>query len=111
MKSGVVIYFNGKLVMDIQKEREAFEAWHKDHHHKQIGSFDGEYYTNCYEHTLWVGWQAAKAVPEGFILMPKEPEKDTLIAIASVCIGDEFADLDEAKELYKAMIEAQEQVG
>lgn len=45
---------------------------------------------------------------EGFVLMPKEPTKDTLIEIASVCIGDDFANLDEAKELYKAAIKAQE---
>lgn len=45
---------------------------------------------------------------EGFVLMPKEPTKDTLIEIASICIGDDFANLDEAKELYKAAIKAQE---
>lgn len=49
--------------MGIQKE---FEDWYKKHHHNQIGSFDGEYYANSYQHTMWVGWQAAKAsaVPE-----------------------------------------------
>lgn len=54
-------------------------------------------------------WQAAKAsVAEGFVLVPKEPTKDTLIEIASICIGDDFANLNEAKELYKAAIKAQE---
>lgn len=49
--------------------------------------------------------QAAKAsVVEGFVLVPKEPTKDTLIEIASVCIGDDFANLNEARNLYKAAI-------
>lgn len=53
----------------------------------------------------WSMWQAAKAsVPEGFVLVPKVPAKDTLIEIASVCIGDDFANLDEAKDLYEAAI-------
>lgn len=45
--------------MGIQKQ---FEDWYKDHHHEQIGSFDGECYANGYQHTLWVGWQAAIAL-------------------------------------------------
>lgn len=63
-----------------------------------------------YAYCLGVKAQEAKAqsVPEGFVLMPKEPTKDTLIEIASICIGDDFANLDEAKELYKAAIKAQE---
>ena len=50
----------------------------------------------------------AQAVPEGFVLVPREPTKDTLIEIASVCIGSDFANLNESAELYKAMIKAQE---
>lgn len=53
----------------------------------------------------WMAWQAAKAsVVEGFVLVPKEPTKDTLIEVSSVCIGDDFANLDEARNLYKAAI-------
>ena len=97
--------------MDIQKEREAFEAWcHVDDKfctHRYAGSED---YSDDYAQCAWLAWQAAKAsVAEGSVLMPKEPTKDTLIEIASVCIGDDFANLDEAKELYKAVIKAQEQ--
>lgn len=70
------------------------------------------FYESVETERLWRIWelQAAKAqaVPEGFVLVPREPTKDTLIEIASVCIGDDFANLDEAKELYKTMIEAQE---
>lgn len=50
----------------------------------------------------------AQAAPEGFVLVPREPTKDTLIEIASVCIGSDFANLNESAELYKAMIKAQE---
>lgn len=106
--------------MDIQKEREAFQNFCEQNfdveRHEQT-YFDEQ--TQSYENDLgectesinmaWMAWQAkAQAVPEGFVLMPKEPTKDTLIEIASVCIGDDFANLDEAKELYKAAIKAQE---
>ncbi|MGV2949883.1 hypothetical protein [Acinetobacter sp. AGC35] len=56
----------------------------------------------------WGAWKEAQAVPEGFVLVPKEPAKDALIEIASVCIGDGFANFDESRELYQAMIKAQE---
>jgi|GEM_PF-3135617 len=65
----------------------------------------------------WCTWQAAKAqaVPEGSVLVPAEPTKDTIIEIASVCLsprckkGDvEYLNLDEAKEVYQAAIKAQE---
>lgn len=49
-----------------------------------------------------------QVVPEGFVLVPKEPAKDALIEIASVCIGDGFANFDESRELYQAMIKTQE---
>lgn len=50
-----------------------------------------------------------QAVPSGFVLVPKEPTKDTLIEIASVCIGDDFANLDESRELYQAMLAASQE--
>lgn len=63
-------------------------------------------YFNIVVNESWRLWQEAKAsaAPEGFVLMPKEPTKDTLIEIASVCIGGDFANLDEASDLYKATI-------
>lgn len=87
--------------MDVQKEREAFEEWVA----RNIA--DGK--SMSWEDWCWKAWQEAKAkaVPEGFVLVPKEPAKDTLIEIASVCIGDDFENLDESRELYQAMIEAQ----
>lgn len=62
-------------------------------------------YRNLYIQLASDIWQAkASAAPEGFVLVPKEPTKDTLIEIASVCIGDDFANLNEARNLYKASI-------
>ena len=53
----------------------------------------------------WEMWQASVNRPD-FVLVPREPTKDTIIKIACVCIGDSFANFEEAKELYKTMIEA-----
>lgn len=113
--------------MDIQKEKIAHEKhllsqgvdfkylpniqYNELENVYELIEWDEEYSEALNEiNSSWCTWQAAKAqaVPEGFVLMPKEPTKDTLIEIASVCIGDDFANLDEAKELYKAAIKAQE---
>ena len=61
--------------MDIEKEREAFEAWcHVDDQfctHRYAGSED---YSDDYAQCAWLAWQAAKAqaVPEGFVLVSKD---------------------------------------
>lgn len=106
--------------MDIEKERETFEALYKPcdriafcfglKKYVQLSREDNDSEIVDHANQCWELWQAAKtqAVPEGYVLVPKEPTKDTLIEIASVCIGDDFANLDEAKELYKAAIKAQE---
>lgn len=51
----------------------------------------------------------AQAVPDTHILIPKEPKNDTIIAIASVCLGPagseaQFLNLDEAKAVYQALV-------
>ncbi len=67
--------------MDIQKEREAFEDWFscnaiRDHEYVRGERMDGNgnYYSE-YAYLAWSAWQAAKAqaIPEGFVLVPKEP--------------------------------------
>ena len=79
--------------MDIQKEREAFEAWFLNKYqysaeYFQITKFDADrgfytaidHYNPDSVNSAWVlrssfdSWQAAKAqaVPEGFVLVPKE---------------------------------------
>ena len=50
---------------------------------------------------LWDFWQAAKQVPEGFVLVPKKPTEKMLKAI--------YDNKNSTANAYKAMIEAQEQ--
>ena len=65
--------------MNIEKEREAFEAWcHVDDQfctHRYSGSED---YSDDYAQCAWLAWQAAKAqaVPEGFVLVEKKNTED-----------------------------------
>ena len=110
-------------VMDIQKEREAFEAWlFKEY----LGAKDFVIVyrpdENIYEHrptqARWEAWQAAKAqaVPEGFVLVPKEPTEEMLDATINLPIPAVYMDSIsgqrklEATAYYKAMInKAQEQ--
>lgn len=58
--------------MNINKEREAFEAWLKSlNENGRTTYFLGQEST-----VAWEAWQAAKAVPEGFVVVAKElPEK------------------------------------
>lgn len=68
--------------------------------------------------TFRAGWQAAKAqaVPEGFVLMPKEPTDKTIAHMINTPIevnllcdhADVFLSEGEAYIAYQAMIEAQE---
>lgn len=67
----------------------------------------------------WAGWQAkANAVPEGFVLVPKEPTKEMLLKIESpsgfnfeVPCGHENAGIDAetASEIYKSMLAASQE--
>ena len=69
--------------------------------------------------TFRAGWQAAKAqaVPEGFVLVPKEPTDKTIARMINTPIevnllcdhADIFLSEGEAYIAYQAMIEAQEQ--
>lgn len=56
------------------------------------------------------GWKA-KATPEGFVLVPREPTQDMMIAalaVISTGIGKDHIDV-EIIQCWKKMIEAQEQ--
>ncbi|MFW1996060.1 hypothetical protein ACG904_14080 [Acinetobacter guillouiae] len=112
--------------MDIQKEREAFENWWEGFHNgRQIACDyveEDNSYSVGYANAQWVAWQAAKAqaVPEGFVLVPKEcPDPifadklfDHLCKKAHGEFGDDqmifFSDIDESA-IWQLMIEAQEQ--
>ena len=105
--------------MGIEKEREAFEAI--------FGKNGCEYYPeyNAYQNGndrnedaingKWYAWQAAKkqAIPEGFVLVSKEPSIELVNHGHDVFLGH----FNEGGQTggrslyfaYKAMIEAQEQ--
>lgn len=61
----------------------------------------------------WFGWQEkakAQAVPDTHILIPKEPDHKTIMAMACVCLGPvgtgaEFLTLKEAKDVYSVLVE------
>ena len=61
--------------MDLQKEREAFEAWFESRYDAHFMQFalDLDMYADKHTQTCWEAWQAAKAIPEGFVVVPKEP--------------------------------------
>lgn len=111
--------------MNIEKEREAFE---KSYAEMLIGGElkglesvifakyleSGEYAQDKVD-TAWCMWQAAKAqaVPEGFVLVPKEPSADLVNHGHQVFLGH----FNEGGQTggrslyfaYKAMLEAVEQ--
>ena len=102
--------------MDIQKEREAFEAWYCRNHtglkQSDLAKFrtlSGYSFSDSLKiNVSWEAWQAAKAqaVPDGYCVVPKEPtpkmsiayQKNAIAPVSSLSISG-----------YKAMIEAQEQ--
>ena len=108
--------FAQESVMDFQKEKEAFEAWFESRYDAHFMQFalDLDFYVDKHTQTCWEAWQAkAQAVPEGFVLVPKEPtdieiesikEKHWDMRGCQLCKSDYI-------DLYKAMIGAQEQVG
>lgn len=68
--------------MDINKEREDFEAWYEQHHNGRQISCDyveeDNSYSVGYANAIWVGWQAAKANPAWISIserMPNEGEE------------------------------------
>ena len=66
--------FAQESVMDIKKEREAFEAWFESQYGAHFMQFalDLDFYVDKHTQTCWEAWQAkAQAVPEGFVLVPK----------------------------------------
>lgn len=60
--------------MDLQKEREAFEAWFESRYDAHFMQFaiDLDMYADKHTQTCWEAWQAAKAIPEGFVVVPRK---------------------------------------
>lgn len=111
--------------MDIEKEREAFEAIAENIRLLRGAKFkDGEYVAlSLFDESSkelaaqlnygWAMWLSAKAqaVPEGFVLVPKEPTQEMIEA----GMGNFDFPLDNGRFsnhdlifAYRAMIEAQE---
>ena len=106
--------FAQESVMDFQKEKEAFEK-HASKFFKTNEAFedDGENYVYDEVKFMWDCWLAAKAqaVPEGFVLVPKEniscywqdndePENFCSNESDFDCLGD-CIDLGEIMEINK----------
>lgn len=85
--------------MDMQKEREAFDVWYYEQQ-TEIG-YDA----------LWSAWQAAKAqaIPDGFVVVPKEPTQELLNKMQDFFVGAFENGLTGGQSIhcaYIAMIEA-----
>ena len=118
--------------MDFQKEKEAFEDCYKtsrdykfyvkhEMSEKQIFEFKNDKYVVDCVNGGWKIWRAAKAqaVPEGFVLVPKEIPKSfdegLYFYSNSISVVNEhsdgfipMSDIDHS-EIWKLVIEAQEQ--
>ena len=110
--------------MDIQKEKIAHEKhllsqgvdfkylpniqYNELENVYELIEWDEEYSEALNEiNSSWCTWQAAKAqaIPEGFVLVPKEPTPKMIDAADNCAIDGKVT----ANIVYKAMIEAQEQ--
>ena len=112
--------------MDLQKEREEFEAWHYEQYlieNPNIDITNAKYiYDYAHKNALvcqlkeshFIAWQAAKAqaIPEGFVVVPKVPTQKMLDATINVPIPAVYVDSISGQHklkvaaYYKAMIEA-----
>ncbi|EHU2507906.1 hypothetical protein [Acinetobacter baumannii] len=105
---------------DLNKLRSEFEAVTEIYH--CIYNADLDYYFSGSKFASdkaeievnagWKSWKKAKAqaVPETHLLIPKEPNRKTIMAMACVCLGSvgsgpEFLTLKEAKDVYSALVE------
>ncbi|MDS7846589.1 hypothetical protein [Klebsiella michiganensis] len=102
--------------------RADFEAWVVEYHKGDTAKAqfpDGEDYANAHTRCVWKAWSASRAamlqagnspvIPEGYVLVPKEPTKE-MIAAAMNCDDVEF-NSDETfcvnfDNIYTAMIAA-----
>ena len=82
--------------MDLQKDEDFEKAWQENRH-------IWESTKNLAKAMFYAGQAKAQAIPEGFVVVPKEPTEAMVEAgkDSSECGG--WPD-----EIYKAMIEAQE---
>ena len=105
--------FAQESVMDIQKEREAFKQHLTDTGLVEFAGY-GFAVDECDEYlheptqVAWDSWliglnrAKAQAVPEGFVLVPKEPTKEMLDA-------QDYIRDESAIEIYKSMLAASQE--
>ena len=89
--------------MNVEKDAELFEQWWDDE--GQYHRAGGDDYCKTFAWEAWI-FTKAQLVPEGFVVVPKEPTKSMLIAADNCEIGGKVT----AHNIYKAMIEAQEPI-
>ncbi|MDC4952812.1 hypothetical protein OHW04_02075 [Acinetobacter baumannii] len=97
---------------DLNKERElcnqSFEKYWDDFCEAYGNGFDRSL-AKLFFANAW-GEAKAQAVPDTHILIPKEPNRKTIMAMACVCLGavgsdPEFLTLKDAKDVYSALVE------
>ena len=87
------------MVMDIEKEREAFEAWYCRNHtglkQSDLAKFrtlSGYSFSDSLKiNVSWEAWQAAKAqaVPEGFVLVEIKDLRDVISNAGDAMMNEE----------------------
>ena len=100
----------------MQKEKEAFEKECRllCYKGKMVMSNLGNFYNNEQTNWMWQMWLSSKnqAVPEGFVVVPKEPTQELLNKMQDFFVGAFENGLTGGQSIhcaYIAMIEAQEQ--
>ena len=89
--------------MDLQKDEDFEKAWQENRH-------IWESTKNLAKAMFYAGQAKAQAIPEGFVLVPKEPTPKMIDATWNY--DDEIQDMSHNTRnefIYKAMIEALEQ--
>ena len=96
--------------MDLQKEKEAFEAWFIENGIP----IDTDFNVAKRAFEAGAAWQASKdqTIPNGFVAVPKEPTQELLNKMQDYFVGAFENGLTGGQSVhcaYIAMIEAQEQ--
>ena len=89
--------------MDLQKDEDFEKAWQENRH-------IWESTKNLAKAMFYAGQAKAQAVPDGFVVVPKELTEEMLIKGNRLALADKGYRYD-ATSIWEAMIEAQEQKG
>ena len=101
--------FAQESVMDIKKEREAFEAWFESQYDAHFMQFalDLDLYVDKHTQTCWEAWQAAKAQavpkwisvkdnlpPANILVLGMSQARSNIFNVYNVMALDEFEEAD-----------------